>query len=54
MYNVQECNVLYNKAVLCDYWYFNHMWKTCLYHDTNVNGRVVVCQGYRFYIFLRL
>ena len=27
MYNVQDYNVLYNKAVLCDCWHFTHMWK---------------------------
>jgi hypothetical protein len=31
MHNVQDCNVLYNHAVcpvICDGWYFTHMWKT--------------------------
>jgi hypothetical protein len=41
MYNVQDYNVLYNKAVLCDCWYCTHMWKH--FHDDIIALRREVC-----------
>jgi hypothetical protein len=41
MYNVQDYNVLYDKAVLCDYWYCTQMWKDS--HDDIISLRREVC-----------